>query len=88
MENKVRADVLKRLNYVEGHLSGIRRMIEADQYCVDILKQTRAVRRAIEELEARLLDSHLGSCVVKGIKEGREEQIVGELSELYRIANR
>ena len=43
-----KTDVLKRLAYIEGHLKGIRRMVEADQYCVDILKQTYAVKRAID----------------------------------------
>ena len=39
-----KADVLKRMAYIEGHLRGIRKMIETDQYCVDILKQTYAVK--------------------------------------------
>ncbi len=39
-----KTDVLKRLNYIEGHLGGIRKMVESDQYCVDILRQTYAVR--------------------------------------------
>ena len=83
-----RNDVIKRLNYIEGHLAGIRRMIEEDKYCVDILKQTYAVRRAIEKLEALLLDGHLHSCVVEGIRDGREQQVVNELLQLYELANR
>ena len=80
--------VIKRLNYIEGHLAGIRRMIEDDKYCVDILKQTYAVRRAIEKLEALLLDGHLHTCVVDGVRDGREEQVVGELLELYELASK
>ena len=83
-----KADTLKRLSYIEGHLSGIRRMLEEDKYCVDILKQTYAVRRAIEKMESILLEGHLQTCVVDGIKDGREEQVVGELTELYILANR
>ena len=48
-------EVLKRLNYIEGHLGEIRRMIEEDKYCVDILRQTYAVRKAIEKLEGYYL---------------------------------
>ena len=81
-------DVIKRLNYIEGHLAGIRRMIEEDKYCVDILKQTYAVRRAIEKLEGLLLDGHLHGCVVEGIRDGREEQVISELLELYELATR
>jgi DNA-binding FrmR family transcriptional regulator len=80
--------VIKRLNYIDGHLAGIRRMIEDDKYCVDILKQTYAVRRAIEKMEAMLLDSHLHSCVVEGIADGRRDQVIDELVELYALANK
>ena len=81
-------DALKRLSYIEGHLSGIRKMLEEDKYCVDVLKQTFAVRRAIEKMESILLEGHLHSCVVEGIKVGREDQVVGELTDLYLLANR
>ncbi|MEE9324705.1 MAG: metal-sensing transcriptional repressor, partial [Dehalococcoidia bacterium] len=47
MQDTIREDCFKRLNYIEGHLGGIRRMIQGDKYCVDILKQTFAVRKAI-----------------------------------------
>ncbi len=83
-----KADTLKRLSYIEGHLSGIRKMLQEDKYCVDILKQTYAVRRAIEKLESILLEGHLHTCVVEGIRDGREDEVVGELTELYILANR
>jgi DNA-binding FrmR family transcriptional regulator len=83
-----KAEALKRLNYIEGHLSGIRKMLEADQYCVDILKQTYAVRRAIEKVESMLLEGHLHTCVVDGIKNGREEEVIRELQELYVLSNK
>ena len=81
-------DALKRLNYIEGHLSGIKRMVEQDTYCVDILKQTYAVRRAIQKLEANLLEGHLHACVIDGVKEGREEEVLGELMELYNLSDK
>lgn len=81
-----RQDVLKRLNYIEGHLRGIRKMVEDDVYCVDILRQTYAVRKAIEKLEALMLDEHLHHCVPEGIKEGREAQVIEELVQLYNLA--
>ena len=86
--SEAKADALKRLSYIEGHLSGIRKMLEEDKYCVDVLKQTYAVRRAIEKMESILLEGHLHSCVVEGIKDGREDEVVGELTDLYLLANR
>lgn len=88
MDADIRTDVLKRLNYIEGHLRGVRSMIEEDKYCPEILKQTFAIRRAIEKLEAMMLNGHLHHCVVEGIREGREDQVVSELIELYELANR
>jgi DNA-binding FrmR family transcriptional regulator len=79
-------DVLKRLSYIEGHLGGIRKMVEEDQYCVDILRQTYAVRKAIEKLEAMMLESHLHTCVPEGIREGREAAVIDELVQLYTLA--
>ncbi len=81
-------NALKRLKYIEGHLGGVRRMIEQDTYCVDVLKQTFAVRRAIQKLESVLLEGHLHGCVIKGVKEGREEDVLGELLELYSLADK
>ena len=81
-------EVLRRLAYIEGHLQGVRRMVEEDKYCVDVLKQTYAVRRAIEKLEAVILENHLHGCVVQGIREGREDDVIGELVDLYELAGR
>ena len=85
---QVKTEALKRFNYIEGHLSGVRRMVEEDKYCVDILKQTFAIRRAIEKVEALLLEGHLDTCVAEGIRGGRDKEVLGELMELYSLANK
>lgn len=87
MKPDAKEDSLRRLNYIEGHLDGIRRMIQEDKYCVDILKQTYAVRKSIEKLEQIMLGSHMETCVIPGIEQGRQEQIVTELKELYKLAD-
>ena len=79
-------DVVKRLNYIEGHLNGIRKMVENDEYCVNILRQTYAVRKAIEKLEAIVLEDHLHGCVPEGIREGRADAVIEELVQLYNLA--
>ena len=88
VSSAAKPDILRRLAYIEGHIQGVRRMIEDDKYCVEVLKQTYAVRRAIEKLEALILENHLQGCVVSGIKEGREDAVVGELIDLYELAGR
>jgi CsoR family transcriptional regulator, copper-sensing transcriptional repressor len=87
MDHDTQREVLRRLAYIEGHLSGIRKMIEQDTYCVDVLKQTYAVRRAIEKMEAKMLGGHLHHCVVEGINRG-DAGVLDELVELYALANK
>lgn len=87
MLKDVKKDALNRLAYIEGHMAGVRKMIEEDRYCVDVLKQTFAIRRAIERLETRLVEGHLHTCVVEGVKSGREKQVLGELVELFSVKN-
>jgi DNA-binding FrmR family transcriptional regulator len=88
MDHHSKADVLKRLAYVEGHLKSVRRMIEEDTYCVDVLKQMYAVRRGIEKAETKVLDGHLHHCVLEAVEDGRQEEVFAELLELYEMANR
>ena len=88
MTGETREDALKRLNYIQGHLEGVRRMVAEEQYCIDILKQLYAVRRAAEKLGALLLQDHLNTCVVSGVRDGREREVLQELVELYTLANR
>jgi len=88
MLSKPKDEALKRLNYIQGHLEGVRKMVQEEKYCVDILKQLYAVRKAVEKMEGVLLDGHLHSCVIDAIKEGNAEDVIQELEELYALANK
>ncbi len=88
MRAETKHESLKRLSYIEGHLQGVRRMMKDEKYCVDILKQTFAVRRAIERLEGIILDNHLHTCAIEGIRDGRADEGIGELLELYDQKNK
>jgi len=79
-------DVLTRLNYIEGHLGGIRKLVEDDKYCDDILRQTYVVRKATEQLEVLLLEQHLHGCVLDGIPDGiKEGRVAAVIDELYNL---
>lgn len=77
-----------RLASIEGHIKGIRKMVDDDTYCVDVLKQTYAVERALQKFEAELLRGHLSTCVPTGFKEGRNDAMITELSEIFALARR
>jgi DNA-binding FrmR family transcriptional regulator len=63
-------DYLKRLRRVEGQVRGIARMVEEDQYCIDILTQVSAATKALQTVALGLLEQHLGSCVVDAARAG------------------
>ncbi|MEP7003825.1 MAG: metal-sensitive transcriptional regulator [Chloroflexota bacterium] len=77
-----------RLASIEGHIKGIRKMVQEDTYCVDVLKQTFAIERALQKFEAEMLRGHLASCVPTGFKEGRNDAMISELSELFQLARK
>ena len=81
-------DLLYRLATIEGHLKGIRKMVDDDQYCVDVLKQTYAVERALKKFEAAMLESHIATCVPSGFREGRDAEMVRELAELFELSRK
>ncbi len=83
-----KADLDARLASIEGHIKGIRKMVQDDTYCVDVLKQTFAVERALQKFEAEMLRGHLSTCVPTGFKQGRNEAMIDELSELFALSRK
>jgi DNA-binding FrmR family transcriptional regulator len=65
-------DYLRRLRRVEGQVRGLQRMIDRDEYCIDVLTQVSAATKALQSVALGLLDEHLGHCVAKAIAEGGE----------------
>jgi DNA-binding FrmR family transcriptional regulator len=66
-------DYLKRLRRIEGQARGLQRMVEQEQYCIDILTQVSAVTKALQSVALGLLDEHLSHCVVQAASEGGPE---------------
>ena len=91
MRRDNKAQLLNRLNRVEGQVRGISRMIEEDRYCIDVLTQLRAVRAALAKVETQMLNDHLGHCIEDAILAGdKDEQRrkAGELIELLERSTR
>jgi DNA-binding FrmR family transcriptional regulator len=76
---------LRGLSEIEQRVSELRRVVEEDVYCVEILRQAYDIRKAIEDLEDRILQGHLQGCVPEGIKEGKLEAVQQELLQLYSM---
>ena len=65
---------LKRLGRVEGQVRGIARMVESDQYCIDILTQVSAATKALQAVALGLLEEHMSHCLVTAVEAGGDER--------------
>lgn len=68
-------DLLCRISRIEGQVRGVRRMVEEDRYCVDILTQVSAITAALNAFNRVLLAQHIKSCVVSDIRGGSDEAV-------------
>lgn len=81
---------LPRLNRISGQIEGVRKMIAERRYCPEILGQLRAIRAAVNSIEASILETHLDSCVAAAFDSGNlaeKKQKMHELKEMYRRFN-
>lgn len=77
-----RADAIRRLKSVRGHLDGIIRMLGDDRYCIDVLHQLNAVDGALDRTRRAILDEHLHRCVHDAYRDGRDDEIAEELLDV------
>jgi DNA-binding FrmR family transcriptional regulator len=86
-----RDDTLKRLRNVEGHIRGIEKMVENDAYCIDLLRQIKAVQAALNKVSTNVLNDHLHSCLitaVRGEDADERERVLKEITEVYEMATK
>lgn len=76
---------LARLNRAIGQLEGIKKMINEERYCVDILIQLKAARSAVKNIEMNVLERHMQMCLLKASKSGDEDEINNKVDELIKL---
>jgi DNA-binding FrmR family transcriptional regulator len=81
-------DYAKRLNRIEGQVRGIRRMIEEDTYCIDVLTQVSAVTKALQAVAVGLLDEHVRHCVKNAAVEGDQADFDAKITEATKAIER
>src|SRR3712207_4309427 len=77
---------IARLKTIAGHLRGVQRMVAAEAYCIDIIKQTQAIQAALDKFNSLVLEHHLTTCVTATVRTGEEaerERVVTELLHVY-----
>jgi DNA-binding FrmR family transcriptional regulator len=84
-------NALRRLRTVEGHIRGIERMVENEEYCIDVIRQIQAVQSALNKISTIILEEHLDSCLitaVRGDDPDERERVLREISEVFETATK
>lgn len=77
--------LIVRLNKIEGQIRGIRKMVEEDRYCIDIINQASAVNAAINSFNKELLSAHIKSCVVEDVQKGGSQMVDELCATLHKL---
>ncbi|MDD6380464.1 MAG: metal-sensing transcriptional repressor [Lachnospiraceae bacterium] len=72
---KEKKDLINRLSRIEGQIRGIKRMIDEDAYCIDVLRQSTAASAALNSFNKVILSRHIRTCVTENVKNGNDEVI-------------
>lgn len=77
--------LVRHLKIIEGQVRGLQEMIEKGVYCIDIITQASAVKQGVSNIEDKLLEHHLGHCLVNQMKEGKSAKATEEIIKVYRL---
>jgi DNA-binding FrmR family transcriptional regulator len=91
MDEQTRKAVSQRLNSAAGHIKGIERMVQQDDYCIDVIKQIQAVQAALNKISTIILDNHLHTCVttaIQGDDPEEREAVLREVTSVFEMHNK
>ena len=86
-----RQEILRRMKSIEGHVTGVSRMVEKDAYCIEVAHQLRAVQKAVQRVSGIILDQHLRHCVagaLEGVDLEKKEKLIGEIRNVFKENSR
>lgn len=76
--------ILHRLKIAQGHLKKVIKMVEDEQYCIDILHQSQAIQKALKEVDNLMLENHLQKCAANAIRNGKSDKAIQEVMEVFK----
>lgn len=85
MKKGIKKRALRRLRIIEGQVRGLGKMVEDEKYCVDIITQTGAVKKALSGVEDLILENHLSTHVAHEMRHGNPSKPVKEILKIYKL---
>lgn len=88
MEKNIKRRVIRRLKIIEGQIRGLQKMVENEEYCIDIINQSLAIKQALSGVEDLILENHLSLHVIDQIISGKQTKAIREILSIYKLSKR
>ena len=88
MDITLKNQLIKRLRRIEGQVRGLQRMLEKGAYCVDIITQANAVKKALSSFDDAMLKNHLSTHAIEQMKSGQHSKAVTEVLKIYMLSKK
>jgi len=88
MKKDIQKKAVRRLKIVEGQVRGLQKMVTEEKYCIDILHQSMAIKKALSSMEDLILENHLSTHVIEQIKGGESSKAIKEILEVYKVSKK
>lgn len=88
MRKDIKSRAIRRLKIVEGQVRGLQSMVHKEEYCIDIITQSSAIKEALSSVEHLILENHLSTHVLEQMKGGKEKKAIAEILKVYKFAQK
>ena len=88
MKKEIKIRALRRLKILEGQIRGLQKMVDKEEYCIDILQQSSAIKNALSGVEDLILENHLSTHVIEQIKSGNVKKPKEEILKIYKLSKK
>ena len=88
MKKEIKKRAMRRLKVLEGQIRGLQRMVDKEEYCIDILQQSSAAKNALSGIEDLILENHLSTHVIEQIKSGNTKKPKEEIIQIYKLSKK
>jgi DNA-binding FrmR family transcriptional regulator len=85
MNQEIKNKALRRMKIIEGQIRGLQEMVSKEKYCIDIITQTSAVKKALSSVEDLILENHLSTHAIHQIKMGETNKSINEILKVYKL---
>jgi len=88
VKEELKSKIERQLKVIEGQVRGLQKMVVEDKYCIDVITQTSAIRNSLGSVEEKILENHLGTCVVTQMQGKNKNKAIAEVLSVYKLAKR